>query len=122
VTPLKREPQNAPAAIAGCAEKEGFHNRISSPGPRLAMRGPFRFLRRPDRLTQIKPRTSCWDVFKPVIGHHFRRDDTILNAGENEIIAGGRDSPFVFTLSIGQDAPIVSLGGGLAPRRTHGPL
>jgi hypothetical protein len=30
VTPLKREPQNAPAAIAGCAEKDDFHNRISS--------------------------------------------------------------------------------------------
>jgi hypothetical protein len=43
VTPLKREPQNAPAAIAGCAEKEGFHNRISSSGPRLTVRGPFRF-------------------------------------------------------------------------------
>jgi hypothetical protein len=36
---------------------------------------------------------------------HFRQDDTILHAGENEIIAGGRDSPFAFILSIGQDAP-----------------
>jgi len=29
VSPLKRQPQNAPAAIAGCAKKEDFHNRIS---------------------------------------------------------------------------------------------
>jgi hypothetical protein len=48
VTPLKREPQNAAAAIAGCAEKEDFHNRISSPGSRLTMRGPLA-LHRPKR-------------------------------------------------------------------------
>src|SRR5262249_5962314 len=30
VSPLKRQPQNAPAAIAGCAKKEDFHNRTSS--------------------------------------------------------------------------------------------
>src|SRR5215469_12674335 len=30
VTPLKRQPQNALAAVAGCAKKEDFHNRRSS--------------------------------------------------------------------------------------------
>jgi hypothetical protein len=29
VSPLKRQPQNALAAIAGCAKKEDFHNRTS---------------------------------------------------------------------------------------------
>jgi hypothetical protein len=30
VIPLKRQPQNALAAVAGCAKKEDFHNRRSS--------------------------------------------------------------------------------------------
>jgi hypothetical protein len=32
------------------------------------------------------------------IGSHFRIDDTPLRAGENEVIAGGVDSPFVFSV------------------------
>jgi CRP/FNR family transcriptional regulator, cyclic AMP receptor protein len=35
------------------------------------------------------------------IGEHFRGDDAPLRAGENEVIAGGVDSPFVFSLFIG---------------------
>jgi len=34
------------------------------------------------------------------IGNHFRGDDATLQAGENEVIAGGVDSPFVFSLVI----------------------
>jgi CRP/FNR family transcriptional regulator, cyclic AMP receptor protein len=34
------------------------------------------------------------------IGDHFRADDAALRAGENEVIAGGVDSPFVFSVSI----------------------
>jgi CRP/FNR family cyclic AMP-dependent transcriptional regulator len=34
------------------------------------------------------------------IGHHFRSDDAPLRAGENEVIAGGVDSPFVFSVFI----------------------
>ena len=34
------------------------------------------------------------------IGNHFRGDDAPLQAGENEVIAGGVDSPFVFSLVI----------------------
>jgi len=34
------------------------------------------------------------------IGDHFRGDDAALRAGENEVIAGGVDSPFVFSVSI----------------------
>jgi CRP/FNR family cyclic AMP-dependent transcriptional regulator len=30
------------------------------------------------------------------IGDHFRADDALLRAGENEVVAGGVDSPFVF--------------------------
>ena len=34
------------------------------------------------------------------IGDHFRADDALLQAGENEVIAGGVDSPFVFSVFI----------------------
>jgi CRP/FNR family transcriptional regulator, cyclic AMP receptor protein len=34
------------------------------------------------------------------IGHHFRSDDVPLRAGENEVIAGGSDSPFVFSVFV----------------------
>jgi pSer/pThr/pTyr-binding forkhead associated (FHA) protein len=34
------------------------------------------------------------------IGEHFRSDDAPLGAGENEVIAGGVDSPFVFSVLI----------------------
>jgi hypothetical protein len=34
------------------------------------------------------------------IGQHFRGDDAPLRAGENEVIAGGVDSPFVFSVFI----------------------
>ena len=35
------------------------------------------------------------------LGHHFRSDDALLRLGENEIIAGGADSPFVLSLFVG---------------------
>ena len=34
------------------------------------------------------------------IGDHFRTDDALLRVGENEVIAGGVDSPFVFSVSV----------------------
>jgi hypothetical protein len=34
------------------------------------------------------------------VGDHFRRDEAPLRAGENEVIAGGVDSPFVFSVFI----------------------
>jgi hypothetical protein len=34
------------------------------------------------------------------IGNHFRGDDAVLRAGENEVIAGGVVSPFVFSVFI----------------------
>jgi hypothetical protein len=35
------------------------------------------------------------------IGNHFRTDDALLRVGENEVIAGGVDSPFVFSVYLG---------------------
>jgi CRP/FNR family transcriptional regulator, cyclic AMP receptor protein len=35
------------------------------------------------------------------IGEHFRSDEAPLRAGENEVIAGGVDSLFVFSVFIG---------------------
>ena len=34
------------------------------------------------------------------IGDHFRGDEALLRAGENEVIAGGVESPFVFSVFI----------------------
>jgi hypothetical protein len=34
------------------------------------------------------------------IGDHFRTDDALLRSGDNEVIAGGVDSPFVFSVSV----------------------
>jgi hypothetical protein len=34
------------------------------------------------------------------IGDHFRADDGPLQAGENEVIAGGVDSQFIFSVVI----------------------
>jgi hypothetical protein len=34
------------------------------------------------------------------IGNHFRSDDAPLSVGENEVIAGGVDSLFVFSVSV----------------------
>jgi CRP/FNR family transcriptional regulator, cyclic AMP receptor protein len=34
------------------------------------------------------------------IGDHFRTDDALLRTGENEVIVGGVDSPFVFAVSL----------------------
>ena len=38
------------------------------------------------------------------IGNHFRTDDAPLRAGENEVIAGGVDSPFAFSVFIGSSS------------------
>ena len=35
------------------------------------------------------------------IGNYFRTDDALLRGGENQVIAGGVDSPFVFSVFIG---------------------
>ena len=40
------------------------------------------------------------------IGDHFCTDDVLLRAGENEVVAGGAGSPFVFSVSI--PGPLVS--------------
>jgi CRP/FNR family transcriptional regulator, cyclic AMP receptor protein len=34
------------------------------------------------------------------IGDHFRTDDALLRTGDNEVVAGGVDSPFVFSVSV----------------------
>jgi hypothetical protein len=44
------------------------------------------------------------------IGDHFCTDDVLLRAGENEVIAGGAGSPFVFSVSI--PGPLVSASRG----------
>jgi pSer/pThr/pTyr-binding forkhead associated (FHA) protein len=52
------------------------------------------------------------------IGDHFRTDDVLLRFGENEVIAGGVGSPFVFSVSIPGPlavAPIFAIDEGAGP-------
>src|SRR5262249_23495191 len=48
------------------------------------------------------------------IGEHFRGDDAPLRAGGNEVIAGGVDSPFVFSVFIGWEAGLAASFGVLS--------
>ena len=34
------------------------------------------------------------------LGDHFRADDALLRTGDNEVIAGGVESPFVFSVFV----------------------
>ena len=78
---------------------------IADKPPFRLSRDHFMVVRFCDRLLAVDLGSALGTIVNgQAIGHHFRRDDTILHAGENEIIAGGRDSPFAFTLSIGQNA------------------
>src|SRR5262249_7588281 len=62
------------------------------------------------------------------IGDHFRGDEAPLRAGENEVIAGGVDSLFVFAVFIQRDqaaariarAPVPGLASLHARGRRHG--
>jgi len=69
---------------------------------------PFRLSR---NHFMVEKRDSCyhvrdlWSTLGTIvngepIGDHFRTDDALLRAGENEVIAGGVDSPFVFSISV----------------------
>jgi hypothetical protein len=54
------------------------------------------------------------------IGDHFCTDDVLLRAGENEVIAGGLRSPFVFSVSILGPAGIASRWTGKGSSYTEG--
>ena len=78
------------------------------PDLKLNDRVPFRLSR---NHFMIEKRDACYYVHDlcstlgaivngEPIGNHFRGDDAALRAGENEVIAGGVDSPFVFSVFI----------------------
>jgi hypothetical protein len=78
------------------------------PDLKLDDRVPFRLSR---NHFMIEKRDGCYYVHDlgstlgtivngEPIGNHFRGDDAALRAGENEVIAGGVDSPFVFSVFI----------------------
>jgi hypothetical protein len=50
------------------------------------------------------------------IGDHFRGDDAPLRAGENELIAGGVDSPFVFSVFIQREQAAARIARAPVPR------
>jgi hypothetical protein len=70
--------------------------------------GPFRLSRNHFMIEQRREGYHVRDLHSTLgtivngqpIGGHLRADDLVLRAGENEVIAGGVDSPFVFFVSI----------------------
>ena len=70
--------------------------------------GPFRLSRNHFMIEQCQDGYNVQDLDSTLgtivnnqhIGGHFRTDYALLRAGENVVIAGGADSPFVFCVSI----------------------
>jgi hypothetical protein len=70
--------------------------------------GPFRLSRNHFMIEQCQEGYNVRDLHSTLgtivngqrIGGHFRTDYALLRAGENEVIAGGTDSPFVFSVCI----------------------
>ena len=70
--------------------------------------GPFRLSRNHFMIEQCQEGYHVRDLRSTLgtmvngqrIGGHFRTDYALLRAGENEVIAGGADSPFVFSVCI----------------------
>jgi hypothetical protein len=56
---------------------------------------------RREGLSCARPLQHPWTIVNgQPIGGDFRTDDVLLRFGENEVIAGGAGSPFVFSVSI----------------------
>jgi CRP/FNR family transcriptional regulator, cyclic AMP receptor protein len=95
--------------IVGRRPVEGEELPPLQPDLKLDDAAPFRLSRnhfvieKRDRAYYVRDlrRTLGTIVNGDPIGSHFRTDDTLLRAGENEVIAGGVDSPFVFSVFIG---------------------
>jgi len=70
---------------------------------------PFRLSRDHFMITRSQNRLLILDLGSTLgtmvngqaIGHHFMQDAAPLHRGENRIVAGGRGSPFEFTVSVG---------------------
>jgi hypothetical protein len=81
--------------------------------------GPFRLSRNHFMIEQRREGYNVRDLHSTLgtivnsqrIGDHLRADYALLRAGENEVIAGGADSPFVFSVCI--PGPLAS------PRFSH---
>jgi pSer/pThr/pTyr-binding forkhead associated (FHA) protein len=81
---------------------------LDDPGPFRLSRNHFMIEQR-DQGYQVRDLRSTLGTIvngKP-IGGDFGTDDVVLRLGENEVIAGGVDSPFVFSVSIPE--PLASL-------------
>jgi hypothetical protein len=81
---------------------------LDDPGPFRLSRNHFMIEQR-DEGYQVRDLRSTLGTIvngKP-IGGDFGTDDVVLRLGENEVIAGGVDSPFVFSVSIPE--PLASL-------------
>ena len=113
-TPLLQRQLHAPLGlgdlplIVGRGSPAGEGLPRLQPDLKLDDRVPFRLSR---NHFMIEKRDGCYYVHDlgstlgtivngEPIGNHFRGDDAVLRAGENEVISGGVDSPFVFSVFI----------------------
>src|SRR5262249_23079427 len=94
--------------VVGRAPTAGEGRPPLRPDLELADSAPFRLSRNHFLIEKRDGSYHVRDLFSTLgttvngepIGTHFRTDDAALRAGENEVIAGGVDSSFVFSVFV----------------------
>ena len=87
---------------------EGNAQRLRRPDLLIEDEEPFRLSRQHFMIARSGDRLLVSDLGSTLgtmvngwaIGHHFMKDAEPLHRGENHIVAGGKDSPFEFLVSI----------------------
>jgi CRP/FNR family transcriptional regulator, cyclic AMP receptor protein len=90
--------------VAGEAKPLRFPDLlIEDEAPFRLSRQHFMIARSGDRLIVSDLGSTLGTIVNgQAIGHHFTKDAAPLHRGENHVVAGGRDSPFEFLVSISQ--------------------
>src|SRR5258708_10348925 len=109
-----RRPVLRPADEAAGPRQRGHGGGAQPADLMLDDTGPFRLSRNHFMIEQRHEACHVRDLRSTLgtivngqpIGDHFCSDDVLLRAAENEVIAGGSGSPFVFSVSI--PGPLVS--------------
>jgi hypothetical protein len=94
--------------LVGRIPVEGDAQRLRRPDLLIEDEEPFRLSRQHFMIARSGDRLLVSDVGSRLgtkvngqaIGHHFMKDAEPLHRGENHIVAGGKDSPFEFLVSI----------------------
>lgn len=94
--------------LVGRALAKGEPRPSQYPDFQIADHEPFRLSREHFKIMRSSGRVFISDTTSTLgtvvngqaIGHHFMRDTAPLHRGDNHVVAGGRDSPFQFVVSI----------------------